>query len=41
MLDQERLSLLSDAIMHLIRNSLDHGIEDPEERMSLGKNEFN
>ena len=38
-LDQERLSLLSDAIMHLIRNSLDHGIEDPEERMTLGKNE--
>ena len=38
-LDQDRLSLLSDAIMHLIRNSLDHGIEDPEERMTLGKNE--
>ena len=38
-LDQERLSLLSDAIMHLIRNSLDHGIEDPETRKKLGKKE--
>ena len=28
---------LSDPIMHLIRNAIDHGIETPEERKEKGK----
>ena len=30
---------LTDAIMHIVRNSLDHGIEMPSERKAAGKNE--
>ena len=29
--------LMSDSLVHLIRNSLDHGIETPEKRLALGK----
>lgn len=29
---------LRDALVHIIRNSLDHGIETPEERIAKGKN---
>jgi chemotaxis protein histidine kinase CheA len=36
-LNRDKLSLLQDAVTHLIRNSLDHGIEKPEKRESLGK----
>jgi two-component system chemotaxis sensor kinase CheA len=30
---------LTDPLMHIIRNSLDHGIEKPEERVAKGKSE--
>ncbi|SMF16851.1 ATP-binding protein [Pseudobacteriovorax antillogorgiicola] len=33
------ISPLSDILNHLIRNSIDHGIEAPESRLSLGKEE--
>ncbi len=36
-LDKSILEGLSDPIIHLLRNGLDHGIEDPETRKSLGK----
>jgi len=33
----ESLSVFDDVLMHLIRNAVDHGIEDPETRNELGK----
>lgn len=36
-LDKNIMEGLSDPLMHLIRNSIDHGIEDPEERIKSGK----
>ena len=36
-MDRRILESLSDPLLHLIRNSLDHGIERPEERAALGK----
>jgi len=36
-LDKTVLEKIGDPIVHLIRNSLDHGIETPELRRSLGK----
>lgn len=38
-LDKTILTKLEAPIMHLIRNSIDHGIESPEERKKKGKNE--
>lgn len=38
-LDKKIIDSLSDPLMHLIRNSLDHGIESREERVKLGKPE--
>jgi two-component system, chemotaxis family, sensor kinase CheA len=38
-LPRERLSSLSDALVHLLRNALDHGIEPPAERRERGKPE--
>lgn len=38
-LDKSIIENLSDPLTHLIRNSGDHGIEMPEERKKLGKNE--
>ncbi len=38
-LDKSILEALSDTILHVIRNSIDHGIEPPEERVSTGKPE--
>jgi len=35
--DRSMLSDLRDAVVHLIRNSVDHGLEAPEVRESLGK----
>ena len=35
----EKLAILQEAILHLIRNSLDHGLEAPEERKQKGKSE--
>jgi len=38
-LDKDKLYLLQDSMMHLVRNSLDHGIETPEVRSAKGKPE--
>ena len=35
--DKNIIDTLSDPLMHLIRNSVDHGIETPDERSSAGK----
>ncbi|UZR99683.1 chemotaxis protein CheA [Chondrinema litorale] len=37
-LDKTIIERITDPIMHLLRNSLDHGIELPEEREAKGKN---
>ncbi|MDC0254304.1 ATP-binding protein [Bacteriovoracales bacterium] len=39
-LSKDHLALLKDGIVHLVRNSVDHGIEVPEERKSLNKEDF-
>lgn len=36
-LDRAVIEEISDPLIHLLRNSLDHGIEPPDERKSLGK----
>jgi two-component system, chemotaxis family, sensor kinase CheA len=36
--DKNIIESISDPLMHLIRNSMDHGIEDSEERAAKGKN---
>ncbi len=38
-LDRSILDKLEDPLIHLVRNSLDHGIEPPEERVQVGKPE--
>lgn len=38
-LDKLIIEDISDPMMHIIRNSIDHGIETPEERTRLGKDE--
>ncbi|MDI9611053.1 MAG: chemotaxis protein CheA [Archaeoglobales archaeon] len=38
-LDRTVLDDMSDPIMHLLRNAVDHGIETPEERKTKGKRE--
>ena len=38
-IDKVILEELGDILMHLIRNALDHGIEQPEERKKAGKSE--
>src|SRR5690606_15332572 len=38
-LDRTIMDEISDLMVHLIRNSLDHGLEPPEERRKLGKPE--
>ena len=35
--DKNVLDNLSDPLMHLIRNAMDHGLETPEERTALGQ----
>ena len=37
--DKNIIEYISDALMHLIRNAADHGIEGPEERRCMGKYE--
>jgi two-component system chemotaxis sensor kinase CheA len=37
-LDKGLIEKVSDPLTHLVRNSLDHGIETPEERVAKGKN---
>ncbi len=36
-LDKTIIENLTDPLLHILRNSLDHGIEDPATRMKLGK----
>jgi len=36
-LDKMMIEKLADPMIHIIRNSLDHGIESPEERLAQGK----
>lgn len=36
--DKNVIEHISDPLMHLLRNSIDHGIEVPEERIEAGKN---
>lgn len=38
-LDKTVVEVIGDPLMHLIRNSVDHGIETPEERRAAGKSE--
>jgi len=38
-LDKSIIEEIGDPLMHMIRNSVDHGIEPPEERIALGKPE--
>ncbi|PIC65614.1 chemotaxis protein CheA [Sporosarcina sp. P13] len=38
-LDRTVIDEIGDPLVHLIRNALDHGIENPEERMAKGKPE--
>jgi chemosensory pili system protein ChpA (sensor histidine kinase/response regulator) len=39
LLDRSVIEALSDPLMHLLRNSFDHGIEDPQTRIVAGKTE--
>jgi two-component system chemotaxis sensor kinase CheA len=36
-LDRSLLDEIGDPVLHLLRNSIDHGIESPEERVAAGK----
>ena len=38
-LDKNLVEALSDPLVHLVRNAVDHGIETPEERLAAGKPE--
>jgi two-component system chemotaxis sensor kinase CheA len=38
-IDKRILEELKDPLIHLLRNSIDHGIEEPEERIKAGKEE--
>ncbi len=38
-LDKLIVEDISDPMMHIIRNAIDHGIEDPERRLAAGKDE--
>jgi two-component system, chemotaxis family, sensor kinase CheA len=38
-LDKLIIEDISDPVMHIVRNSIDHGIESPERRVALGKDE--
>lgn len=39
-LEKYKISPLSKAVTHIIRNSIDHGIESPEERKEAGKSDI-
>jgi two-component system, chemotaxis family, sensor kinase CheA len=38
-IDRNMVDMVADPLIHLIRNSVDHGIETPEERRRIGKSE--
>ncbi|MDQ7048169.1 MAG: chemotaxis protein CheA [Enterobacterales bacterium] len=37
--DKNVIESLADPLIHMVRNSLDHGLETPQERIAAGKNE--
>jgi two-component system chemotaxis sensor kinase CheA len=37
-LDREMIEMIRDPLTHIVRNSIDHGIESPDERIAAGKN---
>ncbi len=39
-LDKTVMERIGDPLVHLVRNSLDHGIESPEQRVAAGKDEM-
>ena len=39
-LDKKVVDMIGEPLLHLIRNSIDHGIESPEDRIKVGKPEF-
>ncbi len=38
-MDREMVEAVIDPLTHIVRNSIDHGIENPEERRAAGKRE--
>lgn len=38
-LDKSLIEMIKDPLTHIVRNSMDHGVETPEERLAAGKNE--
>ena len=38
-LDRQVLEMIKDPLTHMVRNSADHGVEDPEDRVAAGKPE--
>ena len=38
--DKTVIEVMSDPMIHMVRNSLDHGLEPPEERLAAGKSEM-
>jgi two-component system chemotaxis sensor kinase CheA len=38
-LDREMIEMMRDPLVHIVRNSIDHGIESPSERRAAGKRE--
>ncbi|MCD6580818.1 MAG: chemotaxis protein CheA [Desulfuromusa sp.] len=38
-IDKTVIETITDPLVHLLRNSLDHGLEPPDERLAAGKNE--
>jgi len=38
-LDRSLIEAIKDPLLHLVRNSVDHGLETPEERVAAGKDE--
>ncbi|MFC1684064.1 response regulator [Pseudomonadota bacterium] len=39
LIDSDLLNNMLDPLMHMLRNAIDHGIEDSDQRMAAGKNE--
>ncbi len=37
-LDRQVIEVIKDPLMHMVRNSADHGLESPQERVAAGKN---
>lgn len=38
-IDRQVLEMIKDPLLHMVRNSADHGIETPQDRIASGKNE--